>query len=251
MIVLPVATGPVGTDRTRLELYWIPLGAGAGTGARVVRTSGRIYEALSALVHRRRPQPLYHAALVAHDDHGTIIVEVAPVPDHQGTTARGAVGEGPVGARMLGRFRIFRYEIRRWRNGAIPDLAFATASPVMLSEDRDVTRDALALVADVPTPVWGRDELRAGEMWNSNSVVSWILTRAGLAQRAGAVPAGGRAPGWMAGVVVADRQSHNGDDMNPSDQRPTSGSTTTSPWAEGGVAEGVGFGKRLGQGGFR
>ena len=31
-------------------------------------------------------------------------------------------------------------------------------------------RRLLDLVATVPTPVWGRDELDAGEMWNSNSV---------------------------------------------------------------------------------
>jgi hypothetical protein len=207
MMAQPPATTPGGAAGTRLELYWIPLGAGPGTGARVVRTSGHIYEALRALVQRRRPQPLYHAALIAQEGDGSIIVEVAPVPDHQGQTARGALGEGPVGARMLGRFRIFRYEIRRWRNGAIPDLAFAIASPVVLTKDRRDIRDVLELVADVPTPVWGRDELRAGEMWNSNAVVSWILTRAGLAQRAGAVPEGGRAPGWAAGVVVANRQT--------------------------------------------
>jgi hypothetical protein len=35
----------------------------------------------------------------------------------------------------------------------------------------------LELVPEVPTLVWGRDELRAGEMWSSNSVVSWLLAR--------------------------------------------------------------------------
>jgi hypothetical protein len=203
----PAGTTPPGTTTTRLELYWIPVGAGSGTGAHVVRTSGRIYEAFNALAQRRRPQRLYHAALIAHHTDGPIIIEVAPVPDRLGQIARGAVGAGPVGARMLGRFRIFVYEIRRWRNGTIPDLVFAIASPVVLTENSDHVRDVLELVADVPTPVWGRDELRAGEMWNSNSMVSWILTRAGLAQRAGAVPAGGRAPGWDAGVVVANRQA--------------------------------------------
>jgi hypothetical protein len=63
----------------------------------------------------------------------------------------------------------------------------------------------LDLVAMVPTPVWGRDELRAGEMWNSNSVVSWALTRAGVVTRAGTPPGNGRAPGWDAGVTVARR----------------------------------------------
>ena len=31
----------------------------------------------------------------------------------------------------------------------------------------------------MPTPVWGRDELRAGEMWNSNSLTSWLIVAAG------------------------------------------------------------------------
>jgi hypothetical protein len=35
-------------------------------------------------------------------------------------------------------------------------------------------------VPDLPTPVWGRDELDAGEMWNSNSKVSWLVVRGGL-----------------------------------------------------------------------
>ncbi len=58
----------------------------------------------------------------------------------------------------------------------------------------------------VPTPVWGRDELGAGEMWNSNSVIAWVLTRSGLQAKAGQPPHHGRAPGWDAGVTVAARQ---------------------------------------------
>jgi len=30
----------------------------------------------------------------------------------------------------------------------------------------------LETVARVPTPVWGRDELATGDMWNSNSVIA-------------------------------------------------------------------------------
>jgi hypothetical protein len=60
-------------------------------------------------------------------------------------------------------------------------------------------------VPQVPTPVWGRDELRAGEMWNSNSIVSWLLTRSGLDVAPIHPPAHGRAPGWDAGIIVARR----------------------------------------------
>jgi hypothetical protein len=64
----------------------------------------------------------------------------------------------------------------------------------------------LEQIALVPTPVWGRDELATGEMWNSNSIIAWLLSRAGIDTRAILPPAGGRAPGWNAGLVVAHRQ---------------------------------------------
>jgi hypothetical protein len=61
-------------------------------------------------------------------------------------------------------------------------------------------------VAQVPTPVWGRDELGAGGMWNSNSTISWVLACSGLDVGSIPLPPGGRAPGWRAGVVIARRQ---------------------------------------------
>ena len=51
----------------------------------------------------------------------------------------------------------------------------------------------------------GRDELRTGEMWNSNSVISWLLARNRFDVEEIAPPAGGRAPGWSAGLAVAGR----------------------------------------------
>jgi hypothetical protein len=42
-------------------------------------------------------------------------------------------------------------------------------------------------------------------MWNSNSSISWLITRAGLPVESIDPPAGGRAPGWDAGIVVARR----------------------------------------------
>jgi hypothetical protein len=63
----------------------------------------------------------------------------------------------------------------------------------------------LALVRCLPSPVWGRDELGTGEMWNSNSVIAWLLARSGLPVDAIRPPAGGRAPGWQAGLAVANR----------------------------------------------
>jgi hypothetical protein len=86
----------------------------------------------------------------------------------------------------------------------ISDLGFAVGSPVRVTDDPTVVQRILDLVPMVPTPVWGRDELHAGEMWNSNSVTAWLLVRAGAASVVGPPPGDGRAPGWNAGLVVAE-----------------------------------------------
>ena len=75
-----------------------------------------------------------------------------------------------------------------------------------MSDDPSEARAVLDLLPSVPTPVWGRDELDAGEMWNSNSVVAWVLSRAGVDATKMHPPAGGRAPGWHA-VRVGDSGS--------------------------------------------
>jgi len=184
----------------RLELYWVPLGAGTA----IVRTCGRAYEALVAAAARRPRQPLFHAAMLASTPSGTYAIEVAPVPDSS-PGRRGVVAHGAVGFPALGHLRIFRYEVRRWLGGTVPDLRYAVRSPVQLTTNPAKVLEVLNLLPSVPTPTWGRDELRTGDMWNSNSVVSWALARAGLVGAAGSPPAHGRAPGWDAGVLVAGR----------------------------------------------
>lgn len=188
---------------THLELFWIPLGAGTP----VVQVSGWIYEFLYATRHRRERRHLYHVALIATMDGEATVIEVAPVPDDDGQRTRGVVGTGPVGSKWLGPIRLFRYEVRRWTSGVVPDLTYAVDSPVRLTDDVGSIRDALRWVEQVPTPVWGRDEFGTGDMWNSNSVISWTLSRAGLVTADLAPPPGGRAPGWDAGLRVADDQS--------------------------------------------
>ncbi len=185
------------SEFAHIELYWIPL----GSGQRVVRLSGRIFEALSAFVQRRPRCALYHSALQVTVPRGGFAIEVAPEADGHGER-RGVVAGGPVGLRLAGRFRVFRYEIRRWSGGEIPDASYAT-STISFDVDVAVAERLLDLVASVPTPVWGRDELDAGEMWNSNSVVSWLLARAGIDVSAIPLPEGGRAPGWDAGIKLA------------------------------------------------
>jgi len=89
---------------------------------------------------------------------------------------------------------------------SFPDVAEAVESPRRLTDDPEQARRLLALAPSVPTPVWGRDELRTGEMWNSNPIIAWLIARSGLDAEAIQPPTGGRAPGWNAGLVVARRQ---------------------------------------------
>jgi hypothetical protein len=185
-----------------VELYWLPLGAGGHS----VRLNGRVFEAVVAGLERRSSCDLYHSALVVRAPSGRFVIEQAPVRDGNGAD-RGVVAEGAVGSRLARRFRIFRYEVRRWRDGVIPDAAEAVASPQLLTEDPTQAEHLLDLVSHVPTPVWGRDELDAGEMWNSNSLISWLIVRSGLDAETIKPPVGGRAPGWDAGLVVARRGS--------------------------------------------
>jgi len=184
-----------------IDLYWLPLGAGGHS----VRLNGRVFEVFAARLERRDRCDLYHSALEVLVPEGRFVIEMTPAQSSDGSHRR-AVAEGAVGTRAAGRFRIFRYEVRRWRGGAIPDVAEAVESPQRLSEDPDCARRLLELVPRTPTPVWGRDELHAGEMWNSNSLISWLIARSGLEPEAIRVPSGGRAPGWRAGIVVARRQ---------------------------------------------
>ena len=131
-------------------------------------------------------------------------IELAPSPDAR-ESSRGVVATGPVGARWAGRLRLFRYELRCWRGGTIPDLGDAVGGRCRLSEEAAVARRVLDLVAQVPTPVWGRDELHAGEGWNSNSVIAWLVATAGLLTDDVHPPLKGRAPGWEAGLEAARR----------------------------------------------
>jgi hypothetical protein len=115
------------------------------------------------------------------------------------------VVEGPVASHRVARLRVFRYEVRRWRDGVIADADQAVAGPQRLSDDPLQARRLLDLVGALPSPVWGRDELGTGEMWDSNSVIAWLLARSGLPMDRIRPPASGRAPGWEAGLVVARR----------------------------------------------
>ena len=202
-------------DAGHVTLYWLPLGAGGHS----VRWNGRLFEALVACHQHRAVRDLYHAALEVHIGADRFVIEMTPVWGGE-TADRGVVREGPVGSRWLGRSALFRYEVRCWRNGVIPDLKEAVGSGVQVGQgqgqgqagqDLACARQLLDLVPQVPALTWGRDERCTGEMWNSNSLISWLLARSGHEVGSIEPPVNGRAPGWRAGLVVAARQAAEAD----------------------------------------
>jgi hypothetical protein len=195
------ASGLAATDRARVNLFWLPLGA----GDHCVHWNGRVYEVVVARHERRPVRELYHSALEVELGNDRFVIESAPAWGSKDSD-RGVVCEGPVGLVWLGHSRFFRYEVRRWRNGTIPDASAAVGGPLQVSTVRSQVEQMLELVPSFPTATWGRDELRTGEMWNSNSLTAWLLagSRHGTDQLQ--PPANGRAPGWSAGLVVAARR---------------------------------------------
>lgn len=209
-----------------VDLFWLPLGAGDSSG--LVRHSGRAYEALSARRDHREPRALYHSALEVAHRGARYVIEMTPtwgLPPGD----RGVVTGGAVGLRVLGRSPLFHYEVHRWRDGVIPDLAAAVGGAQRLSSDEEHARDVLELVQDFPARTWGRDEQDTGDMWNSNSLTSWLLARSGHRVDALAPPGDGRAPGWSAGLVVASRHVRTGPDRTAAHDPPRTRPSRLSP----------------------
>lgn len=184
-----------------VHLYWVPLGAGDNTHC--VRTNGRIFEWMQATLERRSRCDLYHSALAVRIDDNEFAIEMGPAWGNR-VSERGVVGQGPVGLRRLGRWKFFQYEVRCCRAGVIPDAAYAVGGPVHLDTDLRRARRLLDLVPKFPTVTWGRDELRTGDMWNSNTLTSWLLASSEH-DVDDVMPQNGRAPGWSAGLQVASR----------------------------------------------
>jgi hypothetical protein len=152
---MPTTMGSSGT--AAIDLYWLPLGAGGHS----VRWNGRVFEWFAARLAHRDRCDLYHSALEVQVPEGRFVIEQAPAWSER--SERGVVAEGAVGARAAGRLRLFRYEIRCWRGGVIPDVAEAVESPKRLSDDADhaPTPRARAPGADSPMgprrTAYGRD----------------------------------------------------------------------------------------------
>ncbi|MBN8883178.1 MAG: hypothetical protein J0H73_12805, partial [Salana multivorans] len=90
-----------------------------------------------------------------------------------------------------------------WPNGTIPDLRWAEGGSTTLTTSAAVARALVERVRDVPDLVWGRTVDATGDMWNSNSLVSWLMSTTGLDPTGVRPPDGGRAPGWRAGSAIA------------------------------------------------
>src|SRR3954451_22399819 len=102
-----IASGRLRATSGSVDLYWLPLGAGGHS----VRLNGKVFEAVAARLEHRPACDLYHSALEVTVSGERFVLEMAPAWDADGDT-RGAIAEGPVGARWAGRSRRFRYEIR-------------------------------------------------------------------------------------------------------------------------------------------
>ncbi len=183
-----------------IYLFWIPLGAG---GSGFVRLNGRVYEALVSRRARRPSLDLYHTALEVRLPGDRYVVETMwPSPDTNGS-ARGVTVVGPVFVEWLSSTRIFRYEVRCWRDGELPDADEAVGGAQLVAAGVDIARRVVELTPAVPVHTWGRDVIGTGDMWNSNSVISWLLASSGIEMSGVVPPSGGRAPGWDAGIAVA------------------------------------------------
>lgn len=182
---------------TRADLWWLPVGAG---GHVVIHTS-RWWEWLRARREHRSPARLFHAALEITGE-GRQVIEMAPAWG-QPRGERGVVATGPVGLAGLGALGCFRYEVRCWQDGCLPDREWAVGGPVPLPLAGAELADLVARVPTVPRLVWGRDEFGIGDMWNSNSLISWLLQTSGVDAARILPPDGGSAPGWQAGITAA------------------------------------------------
>lgn len=184
-------------------LWWLPVGGG---GHVVVHTS-RWWEAMVARRDHRPPQPLFHTALEVFATGSRHLIEMTPA-FRQHTDPHAIVATGPVGSPVLGCTRLFRYQVRCWENGVIADRAVAVDAPQRIALTTDSACAVLTHVHTVPTLTWGRDVFGIGDMWNSNSVISWLLCTAGIDASTIAPPAAGRAPGWASGIAAAAHPGH-------------------------------------------
>lgn len=187
-------------DHDYVELLWLPVGVETN---RFQQASLRLWEAFEAARARRRRCRLVHAGLrLCPGESGPFTLELMPA--WQG--GRGTpLATGSVGFRGADRFALFRYQLHCDDGGTFPDERWAIGEPLVVSRESGVPERILALAAKVPRYTWGRRVRGTSEMWTSDSVVSWLLTRAGIDLAQFGPPPGTRAPGWQAGLEIARR----------------------------------------------
>jgi hypothetical protein len=187
-----------------IDLHWLPLAASRP----LVRLGGFAFEAVAAHLVSRPRLTLYHSALEVRVSDARYVIELAPfIWGAEARSRDGVVGQGPVASRLAARLPLFRYDLRCWRGALIVDPERPAAHRAEISRDAATARRLLELVRLVPMHTWGRDEVGHGEVWTSNSVIAWLIVQAGAWSADLQPPAGGRAPGWEAGLHAAARHA--------------------------------------------
>ena len=190
---------PEAVQLPEVVLWWLPV----GQPGRFSPITSAWWERLQAWRERRVPHQLFHSALEVFVGGEHFVIEMAPEWSGPQDLGRGVVARGPVGIRYLGRFRWFRYEVRCCVNGELSDKSWAVGGPVVVTREDAKARSLLRYIEHVPVLTWGRSVRPSGDMWNSNSLVSWLLVTSGIDVSALTPPNGGRAPGWDAGIDIA------------------------------------------------
>ena len=171
-----------------------------------MRGSGRVYEALAATRRHRERLDLYHSALIVQSGRAhAYAIEMAPVWAVRDLD-RGVISEGPVGSRSWGRYRLFRYEIRCWRDGTIPDAAAAVDSPDASAPTRPGPAECSSSCRPSPSLPGAATSSHRRDV--ELQLADRLAARPKRPRHRAArfqPPVGGRAPGWSAGLVVAAR----------------------------------------------
>jgi len=181
---------------SKVELFWLPVGA----GTHFQRASLIAYDWLLAHIARRPRAAFVHAALKVRLEGRTHTLELMPVPRRQETAP---LITGPVGLRIAGRLRMFRYQLLCQEASTLPDERWAIESPNVIGRGAAFAETILSIAAQVPAHTWGRRVAGTTEMWTSDSAISWLLCRAGVDIREINPPSQTQAPGWAAGIQVA------------------------------------------------
>ena len=175
-----------------VKLFQIPVGGDSASST--LGVLGGIF------VKNPYNRTFYHSALevqlVENNECVRYVIELQNYVE--GAEAQQAVGQvlsGGFGSfvnALVGRV----YGIRKWKNGQIEDIDTAAPNPRLVTDDCRAVERVLSLVTQIPTHDYGLD-------WTSNSVISWLLERAGLDPNTLPPPPGGIRPGWEEGAAAA------------------------------------------------